>query len=234
MKNMKRIALVVAITLLLGCAIGGTMAWLIDDTDPVVNTFTTSDVDITLTETDSDDTDTDANNNSYKMVPGAKIAKDPKVTVTADSEDCYVFVKVEKTGGVVKYIPAGSTEEKTSSWDDFLSYTIDDGDEENSNNWVELTGVTGLSDGTKIYYKIFDANSKNVKGTAYSILNSNQVTVKDAVTKEMMKAINESNPSQKPVLTFTAYAIQMDNLPYDENADEAAKALTAWNLVPKN
>ncbi|MBO5301957.1 MAG: hypothetical protein J6A81_07070, partial [Peptococcaceae bacterium] len=80
MKNMKRIALVVAITLLLGCAIGGTMAWLIDDTDPVVNTFTSSDVEITLDESDvdnsTDDKDRDTSN-SYKMVPGATITKDP-------------------------------------------------------------------------------------------------------------------------------------------------------------
>lgn len=221
MKNMKRsVALLVAIALLIGCAAGGTMAWLTMKTDSVVNTFTTSDITITLEE--SDDLD-------LKMVPGAKIAKDPTVTVTADSEDCYVFVKVEKTGGVVNYTPAGSTEEIESSWDDFLSYTIGDGDTENYNDWVELTD---LSDEPKIYYKIFDANSKNVKGTAYSILNSNQVTVKDTVTKEMMDAfdtdkdgsLSVTEKEDLPTLTFTAYAIQKSGF---------ADAATAWGEASK-
>ena len=41
MKNMKRsVALLVAIALLIGCAAGGTMAWLTMKTQDVVNTFT--------------------------------------------------------------------------------------------------------------------------------------------------------------------------------------------------
>ena len=52
---------VVAAALALCCAIGGTLAWLTDKTDPVVNTFTVGNVDITLAETTGQE---------YKMVPG--------------------------------------------------------------------------------------------------------------------------------------------------------------------
>ena len=108
----KKIALsIAAIALVICCAVGGTLAWLTDKTGPVVNTFTVGNIDITLAETTG---------NSYKMVPGNTITKDPKVTVEGGSEDCWLFVKVEK-----------------SNFDNFMTYTIDSG-------WTALTGVDGV------------------------------------------------------------------------------------------
>ena len=105
MKNMKRsVALLVAIALLIGCAAGGTMAWLMDKTTAVTNTFTTSDVDIDFTETTGTE---------YKMVPGAEIAKNPTVTVKKDSEACWLFVKVEKTANFADYMDCAVNED----WD---------------------------------------------------------------------------------------------------------------------
>ena len=57
-------------------------------TDPVVNTFTYGDINITLTETKPA-------NQQAKIIPGVDIEKDPKVTVKAGSEACWLFVKVE-------------------------------------------------------------------------------------------------------------------------------------------
>lgn len=108
----KTIALIVCLTLIIGCAIGGTIAWLTDTTGPVTNTFTAGDVDIDLTENTG---------NSYKMVPGNTITKDPKVTVVAGSEACWLFVKVEESANL----------------DDFISYTVDNG-------WTALTGEDGV------------------------------------------------------------------------------------------
>ena len=100
-KNSKKmVALLLALCLLIGGVVGGTIAYLVDKTDPVVNTFTTSDVDITLGETTTD----------YKMVPGATIKKDPTVTVKAGSEACYVFVKVEKSTNFGTYMTYGMAE----------------------------------------------------------------------------------------------------------------------------
>ena len=83
----KTLALVLALTLLVAGVVGGTLAWLTDQTAEVKNTFTVGDINIGLTETTTD----------YKMVPGNTIAKDPTVTVKANSEACWLFVKVTES-----------------------------------------------------------------------------------------------------------------------------------------
>ena len=50
----KTLALVLALTLLVAGVIGGTLAWLTDQTDEVKNTFTVGDINIDLTETTTD------------------------------------------------------------------------------------------------------------------------------------------------------------------------------------
>lgn len=107
----KTIALVLALVLIVGAAIGGTVAYLTDKTASVTNTFTIGKVDIDLTETQR----------TYKMIPGNTLDKDPKVTVTAGSEDSWVFVKIEES----------------TNLDTYISYTIATG-------WNELTGVPGV------------------------------------------------------------------------------------------
>ena len=91
----KAIIAVVALVLVLCCAMGGTLAWLVAKTDPVVNTFTYGDINIDLSETTG---------NEYKMIPGNDITKDPKVTVEKDSEACWLFVKVEKSDNYADYL----------------------------------------------------------------------------------------------------------------------------------
>lgn len=118
----KTLALFLALALVLGGVIGGTMAWLTDKTPEIVNTFTDSDIEITLTETGAEN-----NANSYKMVPGYTISKDPKVTVETGSEKCYLFVKLEES----------------ANFNSFLTYEIADG-------WTSLVGVDN------VYYRIVD------------------------------------------------------------------------------
>ena len=102
-----------ALVLVIGCVAGGTVAWLVAKTEPVVNTFTYGNIDIALTETTG---------TSYKIIPGTDIAKDPKVTVAADSEACWLFVKVEETGTFVA---------------DKVTYAID-------KDWTALEGEKGV------------------------------------------------------------------------------------------
>ena len=99
----KLVVAMLAVTLLIGCAIGGTVAWLTANTAPVVNTFTYGDINITLAETTG---------SNYKIIPGVDIDKNPKVTVKKDSEACWLFVKVEETGTFVA---------------NKVTYSIDDG-----------------------------------------------------------------------------------------------------------
>ena len=109
----KAFAAVLALVLVLGCALGGTVAWLVAKSDPVVNTFTYGDINIDLEETTG---------SSYKIIPGVDIAKDPKVTVEADSEACWLFVKVDEVGTFVA---------------DKVTYSVADG-------WTALTGQPGV------------------------------------------------------------------------------------------
>lgn len=180
----KTIALVLACILCVGIGIGGTLAWLTDTTDAVTNTFTTSDINITLTESASalDDGDNDTKTNSYQMVPGYTITKDPKVTVTAGSEDCWLFVKLEKS----------------ANFDTYMEFTVDSG-------WTPGTGNGGNGNGVPVgvyFRKIIGATGKD---TPLSILTNNQVTVKGTVTKALMKDA-ETN---QPTLKVTAYASQL-------------------------
>ena len=102
----KKIALLMACVMAFGVAVGGTLAWLTDETQNVVNTFTDSDINITLTETDVENNQTpDAN--SYQMIPGHTIAKDPKVTVLADSEACWLFVEITESANFDSYMTYG-------------------------------------------------------------------------------------------------------------------------------
>lgn len=90
----KLIALTAAFLLVIGAAVAGTVAWLTDSTQTEVNTFTVGNIDIELDETTS----------NYKMVPGQTIAKDPKVSVTAGSEACWLFVEVEESTNLKSFI----------------------------------------------------------------------------------------------------------------------------------
>ena len=126
----KSLALVLALAMIVVCVVGGTLAWLIDKTDPVKNTFTYGDINIKLEETGTTVAADGSATKEFKMIPGYTIAKDPKVTVKAGSEKCYLFVKVDKS----------------ANFDTFMTYEIADG-------WTALTGVNG------VFYRVVDAST---------------------------------------------------------------------------
>ena len=99
MKNIKSKLVIVVISILSICSflIGTSVAWLSSKTDEVVNTFTYGDINIKIEETDTGDNDNNEFTNEYKMLPGNKITKDPKITVLANSEDSYLFVEIKES-----------------------------------------------------------------------------------------------------------------------------------------
>ncbi len=107
--NTKKALVLAACAVMIVCAmVFSTIAFFTASSDTKENTFTIGNIKIALDETptalnDADESDGDSNNH-YKLVPGSAIAKDPKVTVKGGSEDCYVFIKVEKGGNVDEYI----------------------------------------------------------------------------------------------------------------------------------
>ena len=178
----KSLALLLAIAIVVVGVVAGTVAWLTDRTAAVKNTFTTSDITIELTETTGE---------SYKMIPGCTIKKDPKVTVKADSEACYLFVKLEKS----------------TNFDTFMTYEMADG-------WTALPEAPGV-----FYRKVAAATAD----TTFEVLQGNQVTVKDKVTKEQMNALTADT---HPTLTVTAYASQQ----FKNNTQEFTAA-EAWTNI---
>lgn len=181
----KLVVAMLAVTLLIGCAIGGTVAWLTAKTDPVVNTFTYGDINIDLWEHAYDAT-TNALGTSkvtkvenYKIIPGVDLPKDPTVTVKAGSEACWLFVKVEENGKFVT---------------DKVIYSIDD------TVWTQLDNVAG------VYYKKIETLTAGEKD--YNILKDKKVTVSPELTKGEINSIEEGQ--KNPTLTFKAYAVQLD------------------------
>ena len=123
----KSLALVLALAMIVVCVVGGTLAWLTDKTAPVKNTFTYGDINIKLEETGATVAADGSATKEFKMIPGYTIAKDPKVTVLAGSEKCYLFVKVDKS----------------TNFDTFMTYTMATG-------WTALDGVDG------VFYRVVD------------------------------------------------------------------------------
>ncbi len=191
----KKITLVVSLLLVMALSIGGTIAWLTDTSDTVINTFTVGNVKIKLEETDADE-DGNLLTNSYKMIPGSDIAKDPTITVEAGSENCWVFVKVKGN----------------ESYADYLTHEMADG-------WTLVAGETD------VYVYAKEGSNSIAAETEIEVLKNDQVTVKGNVTQDMMDKITDKKTAE-PTLTITAYAIQSANLKNadDTDADTAAEA----------
>ena len=178
----KTLVLALAVMLIVGATIGGTIAWLTDKTDAVTNTFTVGDINISLTETWNTDTDDDKVNDAWsaKLVPGAEYAKNPVVTVKAKSEKCYLFVKISEVNNPT----------------DTLSYTL------NLEGWIKLDGAATDGD---VYYRVVDASEAD---QSWHLLTGDKVTVKTGVTKEQLTA----STFKAPTLTFKAYAVQFEHI----------------------
>lgn len=159
----KYIALVLAFVLVAALSVGGTLAWLTATSGPVKNTFTTAGIDITLTETFNTDSNNDGTNDKWEaqMIPGYSYTKDPKVTVSANSEDCYLFVKFEETNNPSTYLTYTSTLTAANGW------TQGDGTNIPANVW---------------YRKVMKSDTNR----SWDLLSGNTVSVKDTVTKNNM------------------------------------------------
>ena len=121
--------------LLVAAGVFGTLAYL-TGTDTVNNTFTVGNVKITLDEAKvtTDGTPVEGADrvkaNEYHLLPGHTYTKDPTVTVEANSEACWLFVKVTESANLK----------------DFITYAIAEG-------WTALSGVDG------VYYREVPAST---------------------------------------------------------------------------
>lgn len=113
-KGLKFLLTGLSILIIIVASVGTTIAYLTSKSESVTNSFTVGKIEISLTETTS----------NYKLVPGLDVAKDPKITVKAGSEACYLFVELDIDADL----------------DNVISYEL-------ANGW------TALSTYTNVYYR---------------------------------------------------------------------------------
>lgn len=202
----KIVTILLALALLVCCGIGGTVAWLMDSTEAVTNTFTIGDINLTLVESPYNAANNSYGNpvqstrenpltNSYPLIPGNSYKKDPKVTVLANSEDCYLFVRMEKIGNP----------------DNYLDFTFND------DGWYTYNGEEG------VYYREV---SKSASDQSWDLLKKIDGDFTIKVSDKIVKAGTASGdyidmPANNPEIKFTAYAVQKANLSLEK----------AWELV---
>ena len=155
----KAVTAMLALTLVLAAywAVGGTAAWLAAKSEPIASTFTFGDINITLK-------DEDPQEGQIKIIPGVDIPKDLRVTVKADSVDCWLFVKVEQTGTFVA---------------DKVTYSMDDG-------W---TKGDGSQIPENVYYREYREANAATADREFPVLKDDKITVSDALTKEEIQNI---------------------------------------------
>ena len=209
--------LVLACGLVLSGIVAGTVALLFKLSGTVENVFVIGDVEVTLAE---------SADLTLNMVPGWTTAKDPKVRVNADSDDCIVFVELSGTN-------AGITENDngTYSLGEYALFALDSG-------WTPLAGYDN------VYYRYVDDDTE--RDVDYSILaggswtdsmgtaedttddytvtwGPDQIATRPSVTREMMAALTDST---RPTLSFAAYAVQLQ-----KTADVQFTPEEAWLLA---
>ena len=165
----KALALALCAVLLVVTTVFVTMAFLTSK-DSVKNTFTVGKVTITLDEADvkSDGTyvsnkDARVDANEYKLIPGHTYIKDPTIHVADDSEECWLFVKVEN--GLEDIIDAETI-----------------GTQMSKNGWSLVDGETNIYAYSEIAtaetrdYKVF--NNFKIKGeAAVDSYNNKNITI---------------------------------------------------------
>lgn len=169
----KTLALVLALTLLVAGVVGGTLAWLTDQTAEVKNTFTVGDINIGLTETTTD----------YKMVPGNTIAKDPTVTVKAESEACWLFVKVTESENLDTFITYAIAEGWTELQDGVYYREVPASNVDQTFSVLKGDAVTVKDTVTKAMLTAKDFANPTLTFKAYAVQKDNVASASDAWAK---------------------------------------------------
>lgn len=202
MNAKKKILSVALAAALAATAIVGSSLAYFTDQEEKTNEFTVGNVDITLTEPNWD-----ADLNDKDLIPGKTIPKDPTITVEADSETAYTFMKVQLSADFVELLTTyGETTGKNA--DEVIAAWF--------KSEVQPKVMEIGSD-----YVILGVLSPKAAGQAVTYFD--EVTVPADVTQGMIK----ENGTYE--ITVTAYAIQAEGF-YDE-ADKQASRQAAFDAL---
>ena len=162
-----------------------TMAFLTSQ-DSVKNTFTVGKVSITLDETDVDDTDKDGNTserdkqNEYHLIPGTTYVKDPTIHVGADSEECYLFVKIKND---ISAIEGGTTVAQQMA---------------QNSNWTLVAGTTDI-------YSYKETVSAHADVTVFQ-----NFTISNDINNETLASYVTTSDNTTNIIEVIAYAVQAE------------------------
>ncbi len=147
------ITMLVALCLVAALGVGATLAYLTSQSDTVTNTFTIGKVKVALTEFQKNDQGVRVEKakgedgfNYTRIVPGATLSKIPVATVLAESEDCYLFVKIDNPNTTITV--GDLAEGWTALGNDYpgVYYRTVDYNKDNAQNFDVFTEVTVSDD----------------------------------------------------------------------------------------
>ena len=206
----KALLLSMCAVLLVAASVFETIAYL-TDTEAVTNTFTVGSVGLSIDEADVKpdgtlDTNDRVPENEYHLLPGHTYIKDPTIYIDADSENCYLFVKVENGIEDIETTAKGKT----------IVAQME------ARGWVVVDGATD------IYVLAKGEGEPNFK---YTVSKGAEVEVFAEFTIDGDKVVNvpkgETVPKGK--LDLTAYAeATVKVTAYAVQADGFDNSLAAW------
>lgn len=187
--------LAMACVMLVGGAAGGTVAWLMRKSNPVVNTFTYGNIGLAIVETDTGlDQDNNADTNTYMMMPAAVIEKDPRVIFHAGSENAWLFVKMEKSDNFDDFITCAAADgwAALEEYENIFFRTADQREEDQifpilKDNQVQVKASVTAA----MLNALSDADLPTVSFTAYAV---QRVGVADAAAAWQIVEQAPANP----------------------------------------
>lgn len=200
----KALLLMMSALLLVAASVFGTVAYL-TDSETVKNTFTVGQISMSMDEAKVNEAGQKLNQenevwedgevladrvleNTYHLLPGQTYSKDPIIHVDVDSEDSYIFIKVDNNG-------IEAIEETAAPYTAVSAQIL-------ANGW------TWWKNEGNVHY-FYQEYTKGQADRELEVFG--QFKVGDAVTNEQMKAFYDGaaiNNGQAKAVIVTAYAVQ--------------------------
>lgn len=139
----KALAIILCAICLVTASVMITIAAIMVKSEPVKNTFVVGKIGLTLDESDVDELGEpiegadSVTENTYKLYADRTYQKDPVVHIAANSEDCYVFIKIDNEIA-----------------------NIESDEELNIDSQIKANGWTAMENG--VYYQTYTSNEEQV------------------------------------------------------------------------
>lgn len=165
----------------------GSVAWLADITQGTANQMTISTVTAQFDRGAVSSTfSLQRGDDALYLTPGTTLTVEaPPVRVMQNSEDCYLFLKIDEDIGSLPSAPFSS----------YLQYAVADG-------W---TAAEGDNIPAGVYYRIVQRSDED---QLFVLIRGSAVKVSDNITEKALNMLMLPD-AELPTLNFTAYAVQL-------------------------